>query len=659
MPQDLLKYRSILAKLKTSNSNSTEIQIDREKKDLKKNLISGFEQRTDQYTDSLIANHEINQQESEQNNLKKSLMPEFDKICEKTLNSSFNHDLSVKLLALEDKKRNVFAITEKISSDKRNEKSIFDEISKDEGGESFLSIKSSFFENSHLIEERIMEHKEEKLFFEDIISDQETLEFLNGFENEICFQEFYLKLKKKIGFELNEEEELEFLCGLQDLLTMKDDMVSLNALEILTKENGLTKTIYIMIEEIRKNVMQKQSESVNQMILKEFTTLNQMLEKKKNDLINQEKSLKEYEASLIEKEENLKNLIEGQYNESMARFDQNFNEKHSNLLKKFNLVERNLKSKLKLLENKLKESKVVKPSPDKSKEDKYKSRIQMLEKNNEFLKLKVIDLERKNGEEKEINETHKKKILSLQQKNLLLEKNLKDLQKESDSLPSSKANNDSKLNTDTKRETRIKTFEIKTKPKTSCNEELNTNDLEEENDEETNQETMEKPMSIDENELKPKKTVRITKSINEETKILLQILESIICCLKTTLPVFLGLDNLEPEHENYGNKLDIGEILYPGFNHLIIYLVDLAPILTKNLYELKNINNYCEIFFKLVNFIFKYRVTKNINDYENSFSRQKIENSCVKSKNQQDHINEIMMNSSKALQKYDFYNFHR
>ena len=640
-----------MAKLKTVNN--TENQIESEKNDFKKSLMPGFDKKTDKFINPFATNPEINPIEREKNDLKKSLMPEFDKIDEKTVNSSFTHDLSVKLLALEDKKRNVFAISDKMSYAKENEKSIFDEISKDEGGESFLSIKSSFFENSHLIEEKIMENKEEKLFFEDIVTDRETLEFLNGFENEISFQEFYIKLKKQLDFEVNEEEELELLCCLQDLLTMKDDLISLNALEILTKENGLTQTISIMIEEIRKNVIQKQGESVNQMILKEFTSLNQMLEKKRNDLINQEKSLKEYEANLIEREENLKNLIEGQFNDLLAQFDQNYNEKQSNLLKKFNLAERNLKSKLKLLENKLKESKVVKSSPDKSKEEKYKSRIQALEKNNEFLKLKVIDLERKNGEEKEMNETQKKKMVSLQQKNLTLERNIKDLQKEGESIPSSsKTNNDSKVTTDTKRETRIKVFDNKKKPKSFCNEEEINNDFEEENDLENNDEPhepLEKSLPIEENDSKQKKTVRITKSINEETKILLQILESIICCLKTTLPVFLGLDNLEPENENYGNKIDIGEILYPGFNHLIIYLVDLAPILTKNFYELKNINNYCEIFFKLVNFIFKYRVMKGSNEHENSFSRQKIENSCLKSKNQQDHINEIMMNSSKVL----------
>jgi len=275
------------------------------------------------------------------------------------------------------------------------------------------------------------------------------------------------------------------------------------------------------------------------------------------------------------------------------------------------VAEKNLKSKLKLVESKAKEIKTQASQESiKKTDDKMKAKVQVLEKNNEFLKLKIINLEKKITQEKENTQLLSNKMSKITLKSSNQEKIIKELQKnpKPDSfIQETPQNNQSII---TKQSEIIESSEI----------------LEEET----------------ENLPKPK---QIIKKNNDDAIVLLNLLTNMSNCLKHTLPVLLQEENATINEEAEKETFDIGSIFYPNFNKIMSDLIELSPILNKK-FEIKSLHNYVDFLYKVTNFAFRF---KSLNSSKSNFSSLKLESSSNRVKSLQDHVNEIMLSSSKFI----------
>lgn len=269
------------------------------------------------------------------------------------------------------------------------------------------------------------------------------------------------------------------------------------------------------------------------------------------------------------------------------------------------MAEKNWKAKIKILESKIKEMKTQNQEPPSKKEDdlKFRSKIQVLEKNNEFLKVKIVDLEKKIAIEKENNQLLSNKINKINLKNTNQEKLIKSLQKIT--LP-----NEKNLQKESPKESEIVEKSI---------------DL----------------LNEDHEKIPVKKT--LVKKISDDTLIFLSLFEEITSCLETTLPIFLSEENdIKIDQEN--EIFDLGIIFYPNFNKIVCNLIELSPILNKN-YDVRYIHSYIQFFLKIVSFAFRFKSESHNSNKINKISPKKILVSTTKGKSLQDHVNEIMFSS--------------
>lgn len=273
------------------------------------------------------------------------------------------------------------------------------------------------------------------------------------------------------------------------------------------------------------------------------------------------------------------------------------------------MAEKNWKAKIKIMESKIKEKKEQNQEAPSKKEDdlKLKSKIQVLEKNNEFLKAKINDLEKKIAIEKENNQLLSNKINKI---------NLK-------------SNNQEKI---------IKSFQKIT---------LSNNENNAQKESEIGEKSIEN-LNEDQEKIAVKKTV--IKKLSDDTIIFLSLFDEITSCLETTLPIFFSEEN-EMKIDQENEIFDLGIIFYPNFNKIVCNLIELSPILNKN-YDVRYIHSYIEFFLKIVNFAFRFKSQNQISNKTKKISPKKILLSTTKGKSLQDHVNEIMFSSISEIFKF-------
>ena len=570
------------------------------------------------------------------------------------------------------------------------------------------------------------------LNFQDIITDKDALDFLKKHFNNhnynvskisiieiqpfvnTLFQEFLIRYPNIIS---QTEDYKAFTNELKAILqrilvTSNENYLSLNALEVHTKNKGLYNFVLELCTEVNENLNVNQNNEIQQAILEEFDAVKKILDQRKKELVAYEERLKEFADDLENKQNKMKSVLEFEYKGLISSFESVYKEKINNMQKKYYpyivlylilkrlvAVEKDSKIKIKLLESKFKE--IKEQSNNKANnEEKLKTKIHTIEKNNEFLKMKVVDSEKKLAAELELKANSLAKNTKLQQKITTLEKSMKDLQDSKSQLLTPKPGTNEfmtylspsfsekplemiDLNTShtvreaTQRET---TQRETTQRETTQREQLqNQRSLEEDYahyEEKLNESninlksssvgrSLSKKLLTNENMAGKKKIIsKTTSSTNDEIKVLLGIIHSMIICLKSTLPVFingqknltecsiglnenLGLEDSRVEVVDHSqqtfmidedeNQIDLGEIFYPCVNNLTAQIIEITPLLNKQ-YNIQHLFSVIEMFYKLINFVLKFKMhhifpedeinQAKRNKYYNDFSINQTINKC-------------------------------
>lgn len=249
------------------------------------------------------------------------------KVHENDENSSFKKEMSLRLELLDQRKKMIFE--QKLNEELSNE---FSDDSAKKPNLEYIHIQDLIANSSRLSKERCFPKKNlneqfktlkkevEILDFSDIITNQETLSFLkilkescDSDEDFLVFEKFFYFLMREMGISLNyeEEEEKELFLALQDVLTTEDNMrISLNALEIFTKEKGILESVMNLVNEIKNNLKIRKSEEINKIAFEEINIIKSLLDEKNRELNEREEKLKEFEKELNQRDENLAELLQ-------------------------------------------------------------------------------------------------------------------------------------------------------------------------------------------------------------------------------------------------------------------------------------------------------------------------------------------------------------
>ena len=531
------------------------------------------------------------------------------------------------------------------------------------------------------------------LTFQDIISDEETLEFLykhfSGMNPEnldiesfldVLLQEFFLRnpsLASTIEDIDSFRKELRELLRSR-LTTNDEEVVSLNALEVNTKKKGLYDFVFNLAMEAEGEIKAKKNVKINEAIVEELSIVTQMLDQKKEELAAYERRLREYEESLIDREERMKESIHNEYRNLLKSFDDTYKEKFNGLQKKFLVHEKNTKTKIKQYESQIKEMKSFTASLSGA-EEKLKYKLSSLERSNDFLKLKSQDLEKKLMQEQEAKQSTTQKNQKLLNKVSLLEKSMKDIQTGSLAASQSLPKHLETEHTHHKYDERpLEVIDLNASQTKEWYEREETEprgpslspDLDEK-DQENTRSKKKKPKTVTNTKKATKPgTIEISPPTNKkkslassvlkastttvtgpsgEFKVLLNVVHSLIVCLKSTLPVLMQSNennegasergsaarkSMQRESVNEKVPIDLGEVFYPCFDNLIANLTELLPIIGKQ-YDTKYVSSIVEVYYKLLNFFFKFKVQHRFDHIvaENRLlSEYEIQNSTDRSK---------------------------
>lgn len=520
------------------------------------------------------------------------------------------------------------------------------------------------------------------LNYRDILTDQQTLDFIKKHFSqnlievsfsvdafiEVLLQEFFLRNPSVVS---TIEDVKSFKKELKKLLktsltTNDDDCLSLNALEVNTKTKGLYNYVFDLAMEAQSMMKIKENNKINEAILEEFSAVSKMLQSKKQELIDYELRLKEFERSLLDREENMKLLLQSEYERLVKSFEESYNLKISGIQKRVLTNEKTTKAKLKLMESKVKEFKSS-SSATSNNEDKLKYKIVSLEKTNEFLKLKTQDLEKKFTLEQEAKAQLTKKNEKLAQKITTLEKSLNErsMMESTDKRGKEAEEKGHFVSTSEKP---LEVIDLNASQQKAAHEEFD-DDLDEYQPEETANKQPVNPPKEEKTATASKKTSKVLtfetstaeapkkkvvpKTSSDETRVLLNVIHNMVVSLKSTLPglalknpklkgsmpieellqtieIKKGVQSQNPEEEDE-KFYDIGEIFYPCFNNLVGNLTELLPMLSKP-YNVKHMFTLSELYYRLLDFFFKVKVQKKFQHYYPYLNEFEIQNSIYKGK---------------------------
>ncbi|KAM3143252.1 hypothetical protein pb186bvf_004584 [Paramecium bursaria] len=321
-------------------------------------------------------------------------LQKYQNILEKYSNTQeFDEELERKLLSLESDNRHTYA--EKSSLLNRQY-------------ESYVQDKDIQLSNMKMVE----------LKNDDIITNKETQQFLSTFKsNSIKFNQFFQQLLKQYNIQFdNEFQRTLFQNNLkQRLLTIDPDYISINALELSTRDKGVTGLLEEIIDIVEEECQNEKKVQLNNQIVLEFEHIKQMLDKKSIMLAQKEKDLQFKSIEIQKTKSELCQNLQQVYEILSKMMEENYNNKLQLINKKYLTLESQLKSKIKIIESK---SQLINKSNNNqtSELQKLKLKSSQCEKQIESLKLKIIDLEKKITQEKEQSSQYQLKIQKLQQK---------------------------------------------------------------------------------------------------------------------------------------------------------------------------------------------------------------------------------------------------
>lgn len=280
----LEKYKNILAKLKQEKT-LTKIE---ENNNYRTNLFASYSSKLNEDESILLSN----------NNQKNILRDD----------NSFSREFSMKLEYLDERKKRLFE--EELNQEISREFSLDNSVQKD------LNFN---FEENKLQNINFSNEKDElNISISEIINDKETILFIKSLRNKfgddeyLEFNNFFSSLieEYEIFFQSNDEKDLLFLLIQEAIVTSNQNQVSLNAVEIFTKEDTLKVKVLNLVEDIRNKLKKKQSEEINQLVFDEIKIINEMLDKKNKELNERERRLNAYEDEIRARETKMKEIIE-------------------------------------------------------------------------------------------------------------------------------------------------------------------------------------------------------------------------------------------------------------------------------------------------------------------------------------------------------------
>ena len=390
---------------------------------------------------------------------------------------------------------------------------------------------------------RSLQKKHEKLVFEmkdmqsqcgdlawtDVITNTDVRMFLEQyFPNSVTIAtvDFLAFLEFEFPQYMNSEsvkDELVHMLTVEN----KPNSISLNALELLTRDSGLERFMKMIFNRVDESIKENKAQ-INEEILQHVTEIKEMLDKKSAELDKRESKLSIREHKL----DRLESVILTETKEKLEKTANSIKEK---LTKEINLqmkrmqgLERNISDMIKLARSKqqtLTRSELsMKNSGGDSGFNKYKARISSLEKSNECMKTKLSLLELETKADKQTIAKLTDEISRIKARSSMLEQSLS----------------------------------AKSKPEP------------------------EKPIEVPVIKEEPiKETIKII----AETELIFSLITTLLNCCKITLPVLHG----PPSPKSTSNKLSIledsdsslGEIFFPAFNILVPGLIECVPYIYK------------------------------------------------------------------------------
>jgi len=372
----------------------------------------------------------------------------------------------------------------------------------------------------------------------DVISNPEVLEFIDHHfkgKTSIKTSQFIASLEFEFPDILESDQAKQ---DLEEVLSLDPDKktISLNALEIFTRDKGLQGSISELAGSSLKKELTDKTE-LNNAILEELLQLKEMLEVKSADLADREASLDDWESQIEDRESSLMEQIQGQMEELFKQNTQKIKQESTALMKKMGAMERAMSDQLKLIKTKQqliasKEMAASKSVLSEPLSAKSKARIMNLEKSNEFLKGRVSGLEKELTQSKQQVTKLTEELARSKARNAMLEQSLIDV--------------------------KHKVIEVVDVPKAQS----------------------------------PKKPEEPAKP-SGEIQLSLKTLHNLLSCLRLTLPLYCQpVKSHSPSASVMSVKssltaLDevrgfLGEILYPSFNGVVCGFVELLPFVFKS-----------------------------------------------------------------------------
>lgn len=389
-----------------------------------------------------------------------------------------------------------------------------------------------------------VQSKSTELHWSDIVTHGSVKEFLKQYfpkSGKILKNEFLGFLEFEFPNFLASEEVREELGNLLSV-DRGSKYISINALQLLTRDNGLEGFIEQIFERVDDSL--KESKAViNEQILQEVTEIKDILDSRSIELDKRESKIAARESKLLK----LENMLLTEFKEKLEKQASVVKEKLSKdinvQMKRLQGLERNVNDLVKLARSKqqsLTRSELsMKSSSSSDTTAKLKARISSLEKSNECLKTKlsILELESKTDKSSIVKLTEE--LNRLKARSSMLEQ----------SLSSAK------------------------KPEP------------------------EKPAEIIVVKEEPEKKVQV----QNDSSLFLSLLATFIKCCKLTLPVIHAPGSPKSVSHKVSmiedEESSIGELFFPAFNKLVPSLVECAPFIQK----LKNKEDQIEI----VDFLWK------------------------------------------------------
>ncbi len=462
------------------------------------------------------------------------------------------------------------------------------------------SSPSSYYKGSNSSQSQSEQDENDRttLAFYEIITDAETLDFMNYYfedtPNDVEIREFATCICNEYIDMLNDYEITKetFIEELEDKLAKDENSLSFNKLHLYTKDIGFNAYIENFGKEIKQKLDHKEKEENNKEIFTQLLEVKAELEQKDRDLKQKERELKLRQAELDNREREIISLYQDAKtnleNESQRLYKQaenEFKKSINNLNKKITTVERDMRNKTRLViankqnlsmstkQNNMNTSlKSSKGSEDplaasKRTNDHLKARVANLEKTYEIARSKLEVSEQSLEKERAERNKYQEDYYKIKSKKTIMEKENKDLKDKLTELQNLLSQAQIQINTIEKESTRNWSKQLQRSP----DQELKVHDLDDSNDYDSGIDEIPERSTIQQNmkpikEFIPKKKTpkklksfskatvdldfKVAKSSKEETNVFIDINSLMISTLNLTLPILLETDWNEYEDAN-------------------------------------------------------------------------------------------------------------